>query len=284
MLRYRKMAPACVLFLALTLAGVTSGQTVSAGSAHPLTVLITVSAELTPGDLRVFIDKQPAQVLSLRSAEPDKLLFVLLVDASTSQAPYADAICHAATRIFQDLSAQGGVGYFGTFTDSLRLYDPPQSATNVQKLLDRTPFFGGTSLYDAVAAASSQLATQPHPEFPRRAIILLSDGSDDHSQLTLEKLLNAVEPAGTPIFSLVTPKSDSHGKRALKLMSGLTGGEAILTDNLDAGVAPLLSALDRQWDLTVAAPAAQGSALHSLSVKTIQKHLHISAPDQITLP
>lgn len=290
MLRHWKAAASC-FFLLSSLIGA-GAQSSPAPSAHPLTIFITAStadnSPLDPAALRVTLDGKPAQVLSLHTAKNDKLLFVLLVDVSTSQAPYADAVRHAATRIFQQISSQGGVGYLGTFTGSLRLSNGPILASGVvPKALDSTQFFGPSSIYDAVAASSRLLRRQAQPDFPRRAIILITDGDDDASDRTLEKLLDAVEPEGTPIFSLATPHSNGYGgygRRALKLMSSLTGGVAIAPRNLDAGVAPLLSALDQQWQLTIAAPADQSGKPGTLSVKTRQKHVHISAPAQVEIP
>lgn len=277
-----KFAVAC----AVVLAPLTAARAQSAPAASPLTIFITAqdASPLTSAGLRVTVDKKPVQVVSVRSAKADKLVFVLLVDTSTSQAPYAGAIRQTANRIFQQLSSRGEVGYFGTFTDSLHLSNAPTSAGRVQKVLDGTQFFGGTSLYDAVAESARQLTTQAHPDSSRRVIIVLSDGSDDHSDLTLEKLLDAVEPEEIPIVSLVTPKSERMGRRALKLMSSLTGGEAIEPKDVQAGVAPLLDALDHQWELTIAAPPGPSGKLYPLSVATKQKHVHISAPEHITLP
>lgn len=262
------------------------GRAQTAPAAPPLTIFFTAQngAALTPDSIRVTVDKKPAQILSLRSAKNDKLLFALLVDASGSQLPYADAIQRAASQIFQQLSAQGGVGYLGTFTDKLRLSNAPVAASTVTKVLASTQFFGGTSLYDAVAECSRQLSSQPHPDSSRRAIIVLSDGTDDDSDLSLEKLLDTIEPQGIPIFSVISPKGNRYGRRALQLMSSLTGGDAIAPPSVDAGVVPLLTALDQQWELTIAPPDLPRGDLYELSIKTTQKHVQLDAPDRVEIP
>lgn len=279
-----KFAVACALLFAPIIHA--QAQTTPAS---PLAILIAAStpeaSPLTPDSLRVTVDKKPAQVLSLRSARADKLLFVLLIDFSGSQAPDADVIRHAATQIFEQLSSQGDVGYLGVFSDSLRLSNGPILASGVvPRVLDRTQFSGGTSLYDAVAESGRQLSGREYAGFPRRAMIVLSDGEDDNSNLSLLGLLNTVEPEGVPIFSIITPKGGRMGRRALKLMSSLTGGEAVAPRTVDAGVAPLLAALEQQWELTIAPPAIPRGKLELLSVRSTQKQARIYAPDQVELP
>jgi hypothetical protein len=68
-----------------------------------------------PSDLSALIDKKPAQVTALHSAQEDKLLFALLTDTSTSAAPKAKEIKEAANLLFQNLSTGGNQGYLVTF-------------------------------------------------------------------------------------------------------------------------------------------------------------------------
>jgi Ca-activated chloride channel family protein len=64
---------------------------------------------------------------------------------------------------------------------------------------------GGTALYDAIGASIEQLAENPTPD-RITAVVVLSDGADEHSASTLEQLLEKIdkgeENQGTRIFTI----------------------------------------------------------------------------------
>lgn len=283
-----KFAVAC----AVVLAPLTAARAQSAPAASPLTIFFTAqdASPLTSADLRVTVDKKPVQVLSLRPAKSDKLLFALLIDASGSQMKDARPIRETATQIFQQLSSQGGVGYLGAFSDTFRFSKSPIAAQEVQRLLDGIQFRGGTSLYDAIATCAQQLGRQAHPDFPRRAIILITDGGDNQSHLTQKQAAEAAEREGIAVFSLDTSRGGVPTAQAkdanfeLNNMGRDTGGEVVIPRTVATAVTGLLDALEHQWELTIAAPALPSGKLYALSVKTIQKHVQITAPEHITLP
>jgi Ca-activated chloride channel family protein len=60
---------------------------------------------------------------------------------------------------------------------------------------------GGTALYDALVVAEEALRTLPPPEEERiRAIVLLSDGEDNESRITLDELEDTFYESGISIF------------------------------------------------------------------------------------
>jgi hypothetical protein len=107
----------------------------------PVQVYLTASnkdnspAILDQSELRVFVDIHPAQVISLRSASEDKLLFAILVDTSTSTKKEADSIKEAAIRLFQSLAAGGNQGYLVVFDTEVRMSGRPFSPQKCGRLL-----------------------------------------------------------------------------------------------------------------------------------------------------
>jgi VWFA-related protein len=87
---------------------------------------------------------------------------------------------------------------------------------------------GSTVLYDAVAKAASEiLAPQPN----RKAVIILSDGVDTGSNLTLTQAADAALRADTLIYSILFTDSRAYpsfigadGRGALSRLSRDTGG------------------------------------------------------------
>ncbi|MGD0796784.1 MAG: vWA domain-containing protein [Acidobacteriaceae bacterium] len=157
----------------------------TAGGA-PLRIFATISTKsgsppaLSPSALNATIDKLPAQIASVRPAKGDKLLFVLLVDVSKSQATKAQAIKDTAVGLFDGLSAGDSRGYLVFFDVSVVLSKRPLQTSKVQAALDQVKFGGGTAVYDGIAQSCAQiLSASQHPDSPRRVLIVLSDGDDN---------------------------------------------------------------------------------------------------------
>jgi Ca-activated chloride channel homolog len=242
---------------------------------------------LVQSELSVFVGKQPAQVNTLRSAKNDPLLFALLVDVSKSDAASAGLIRKAALQLFQGLATGGNQGYLVLFSDIVAISGGPLQISQVEKALDGAKFDGGTAIYNAIEQTCTQkLSRSGNPDTPRRAILLISDGEDNSSNIPHANAVSAAENEGIAVFSLV-PGSASPGPRAeqfLKEVSRNTGGRVIFSKNLAEGVAPLLTAIEEQWALSFVAFKSPDQKLHSLAVKSSQKDLQVSAPTHILLP
>jgi Mg-chelatase subunit ChlD len=107
-------------------------------------------AMMAQSEVSVSVDKQPAQVETLRTAKDDALLFAVVVDTSNSAASGADWAKKAALQLFQGLSTHGNQGYLVLFDHSLAMSARPLQVSQVQRVLDATKFNGGTAIYDAI--------------------------------------------------------------------------------------------------------------------------------------
>lgn len=240
------------------------------------------AAILTQSELSVSLDKQPAQVTSLRTAKDEKLLFALLIDISTSQAREANSIKDAAMQLFQSLATGGNQGYLVAFDVQPLRSNIPLPPAEARKAIAGLKFGGATSLYDTIFTTCRDLLSRTrNPDFPRRAIILISDGGDNSSHVNHTEAIEIAEKEGVAIFSLSTP--NPRGEQILGEISNSTGGKAALDKNLEDGVAPLLAAINEQWVLSLVPQQTPDKKLHSLSVKTTQRHVSLSVPAKILL-
>ncbi|RMG56045.1 MAG: VWA domain-containing protein [Acidobacteria bacterium] len=94
---------------------------------------------------------------------------------------------------------------------------------------------GATALYDAIATAAELLKTRPG----RRVIIILSDGRDTISRLTLTEALRRVQEADAVIYAINTsltsmPSNQQAwpGQQTLDVLCRQTGGEAFFPRDL----------------------------------------------------
>jgi Mg-chelatase subunit ChlD len=257
----------------------------------PLQVFTTISTKsgsppaLDPSVLNATIDKRPVQVASIRPAKDDKLLFVLLVDISTSEAPKAQVIKDAAVRVFDGLSTGANQGYLVLFNQLVMPSKRPLSTSEVQTTLDEIRFNGGTAVYDGIAQSCAQiLSASQHPDMSRRILIVLSNGDDNYSHITFAQAEESAQRLGVTVFSLAESSASTKGEAILKQISRDTGGREVFVDKLPEGITPLLASIQSQWVLNIGPSQAADQKLHSLSVNTSQKDLSIFAPSRIQLP
>jgi hypothetical protein len=235
-------------------------------------------------ELDASIDKQPVQITSLRSATDDKLLFALVLDVSTSQAPRAGPIKEAAMQLFQALAASGNQGYLVVFDVGVMKSKRPLQFSEVQGALDRIKFGGGTALFDAIGQTCTTILSRAgNPDFPRRAIVLISDGDDNQSRMTPKEAIEAAEKEGVAIFSLATSSAQGPGERFLGDATRNTGGQESTAKNIEDGVKPLLSAINGQLAIDLASPVPPDQKLHSFVISTSNKNVQLSAPAKILI-
>ena len=182
-------------------------------------------------DFRVFEDEKP-QVITNFSSETDlPLTIALLVDTSGSIRDKLQFEQRAATEFFYStlqrgkdkamiISFDSGVDLLQDFTD-----DPQKLANAVQKIRAG----GGTSLYDALYLAVTQkLAGQQG----RRIAILITDGDDNSSRISLTETLEAAQKNDVTVYAISTnstgyfgSKEQERGDKTLKKFANETGGK-----------------------------------------------------------
>jgi Ca-activated chloride channel family protein len=244
--------------------------------------------------LNATVDKQPAQVLSLRPAKDEKLLFAVMVDVSGSERARAQLIKDVATGIFEGLSNNQCHGYLVLVDQTVQRSTRPLQPSEVAAMIDKVGFGGGTALFDGIAQISDKvLGVSQNPDTPRRILILLSDGDDNDSHLTFANAEEVAEREGVAVFSLVADTApgpgspgfsgSSQGEEILRQVSKDTGGREIVVNKLSEGIAPLLAAIQGQSVLTIVPSQAADQKLHSLVVKTTEKDISVSVPAHILL-
>jgi len=98
---------------------------------------------------------------------------------------------------------------------------------------------GGTALYDAVVASADKLVSDA--KRPKQVLVIITDGEDNASTLTLEQTIRRVqELSGPEIYSIGLLFGDEmshaevrHARRALEMLSTETGGIAFFPKSLE---------------------------------------------------
>jgi VWFA-related protein len=80
---------------------------------------------------------------------------------------------------------------------------------------------GGTDLYDAVFLASDEVAKKVQG---RKALIILSDGVDTGSKVSLDRAIETAQRANTLVYSILYADPDAYGHQGYAGMGGRHGG------------------------------------------------------------
>jgi VWFA-related protein len=189
-------------------------------------------------DFKVYEDDKN-QIITNFTAETDlPLTIALLVDTSGSIRDKLRFEQEAAIEFFYStlhrgkdkgmvISFDSGVDLLQDFTDN-----PETLADAVRKIRAG----GGTSLYDAIyLAVNEKLANQPG----RLVIILISDGDDNSSRISLTETLELSQRRNVAIYAISTnsaayfgSKDQDRGDKTLKRFSEETGGRPFFPEKI----------------------------------------------------
>jgi VWFA-related protein len=202
---------------------------------------------LEKGDFDLAEDAKP-QTIKYFSKETDiPLTMGLLIDVSGSQANMIEPERQAGAQFFSSVVRKKDVAFLISFgADSDLLQDITGTPRLLQQGLARLkPNFGysgptsgpvptmsrqaGTVLYDAVYLAAHDMLAS---ESGRKAIILITDGEDEGSKLSMKEAIEAAQKADAIIYSILYVDRRFYGgfqvgysgESVLKQMSEETGG------------------------------------------------------------
>ncbi len=183
-------------------------------------------------DFRVFEDEKTQNVTNFSSETDLPLTIALLVDTSGSIRDKLRFEQEAAIEFFYSTLQRGKdkaiVVAFDSSPELLQDFtdDPEKLADSIRKIRAG----GGTALYDAIYTAVNQkLAGQGG----RHVVILITDGDDNSSRVSLTETLEAAQRENVSIYSISTNsaaffanKEQERGDKTLKKFSEETGGKA----------------------------------------------------------
>ncbi len=191
---------------------------------------------LTQRDFRVWEDGVP-QTVNAFLHQDQPVSMGILVDNSGSMRDKRGAVNAAAFNLLRDSNRQDNA-FIVNFSD--RAYLDQGFTSNLVKLdrgLSRFDSHGTTALYDAVAASADELSK--HGTNRKQVLLIITDGADNASRLTLQEAIRRVQNLGGPVVYAIgllydADKREAHQARAaLDLLTQETGGVAYYPSSLD---------------------------------------------------
>jgi len=178
---------------------------------------------LTGDDFEVLENSQPQKLAKFELVENLPLTLGILIDTSGSMASSLGEAQRAAGGFLERMVRPGDRCFTLTFSDRpvlrMPLTDDPRAAA---QSLERLQADGSTSIHDALVQ-SLYYFRGTHGQ---RALVLLSDGDDNTSQLTFDEALEFAKRSGVAIYTigLNIPVHNVGIRRKLNHLGEVTGG------------------------------------------------------------
>jgi len=192
----------------------------------------TVSG-LGENSFHVFEDGRPQQIAPFES-EDVPVTVGLVIDNSGSMSAKRPEVFAAAEEFAKSSNPQDEM-FVVNFNQNVSMGLPKgvPFTSDVHQLLgavSRHRAFGNTALYDGVAVALEHMKTGTAN---RKALIVISDGGDNASRLSLQALLKRAEASNAQIYTLGVFDKMFSGENSgvLKRLAKVTGGKSYFPES-----------------------------------------------------
>ena len=239
-----------------------------------------VVTSLTRDDLQVIDAGEPQAILDFKTQASAPASVALLVDGSGSMR-LGDA--YAAARqiseaVLNSLDASRDDAALMTFDRRLvTVHGFTHDFRRIRSGLDKLEAFGTTSLYDAIAGTAGLVADRSQN---RRAVVVLTDGTDTNSAYTPEQVSRIASSIDVPVyvFALGDVQTDQRGQAVgpLRDLTRETGGDVIVANTprlVALGIQRLVEELRHQYLISFRANSFDG--LRRVQVRPVRKDLTV---------
>ena len=179
---------------------------------------------LAEGDFSVQEDGHPQKITGFEIAEKLPLTIGLVVDGSGSMDKSMPFVHDAGSELFRGLIRDKDKGFVIEFREQPKMVQELTGDSAALQRAAREPQArGATALFDSVVLGLYQFRALQG----RKALIVVTDGADNHSHVDYETLLRYARSAGAPIFFIAVNLSvlDFGIRKQLSEVATESGGE-----------------------------------------------------------
>jgi Ca-activated chloride channel homolog len=197
---------------------------------------------LAASDVKILDNSQPpGAILGFRNEAQLPLRLGLVVDTSESVTDRLSFEKGAAAKFLQEAAIDANSLAFvvGVNNSVLLVQDFTADQTLISHAVNQLAPGGGTALWDAVAFAADKLASHPETQPVARILVVISDGEDNSSSITLKQAIASTQRGEVAVYTVSTREEGLHeepsallGDHALRTLSELTGGAASMPGSL----------------------------------------------------
>jgi Ca-activated chloride channel homolog len=254
---------------------------------------------LTANQFSLYEDGVP-QRISFFDAESDAVSLGILLDVSGSMGATGklDQAKDALARILGTMGPKDETLFLRFHVDVDKVVDFTSDSSRILLAISQTAATeNSTSLYDAIARALCYMRNARHH---RQALLVVTDGADQHSHRTLGDLIPIVRASQAQVFiigalskeeyeiyresrsqkiSLVTRQEVDNPLTAFKQLAGESGAESFFPaspDKLQEAVKAVAHQLRTQYTLAYY-PKSKGGGFHKIDVRVAQPGARVRA-------
>lgn len=210
---------------------------------------------LAASDIEIRDDRQPpGAILGFRNESQLPLRLGLVVDTSDSVRDRLSFEQAAASKFLEEVvAAKDDLAFVvGVNNSVFVVQDFTADRALTSHAVSQLAPGGGTALWDAVAFAADKLATHPEVQPVARILVVISDGEDNSSSVTLKQAIAKAQNGEVAVYTVSTRDGLEEeptalvGDHALRTLAELTGGAAFMPGSarhLDGSLADLLQVI-----------------------------------------
>jgi Ca-activated chloride channel homolog len=192
---------------------------------------------LDRGDFQVWEDNVPQKIASFQHQDVPVSLGIL-VDNSGSMRDKRAAINDAALHLVR-VSNPADAAFIVNFSDRAIIdQDFTSNVSLLQKGLSHIDSRGGTALFDAVVASANEMAR--HAKQQKQVLLIITDGEDNASRLTLDQAIRRVQSLDGPVvysigllYEDLSKEEAARARQDLESLALQTGGVAYFPRSLE---------------------------------------------------
>jgi Ca-activated chloride channel homolog len=188
---------------------------------------------LDKGNFKVFEGKEKQEIRHF-SSEDAPVSLGAIFDVSGSMADKIERAREAVLEFFKTANPQDEFFMIAFADKPEEVTDFTQSVEDIEGRLVYTVPKGRTALLDAIYLGLSKMR---EAKYEKRALLIISDGGDNHSRYTESELKNLVKESDVQIYAIgiydhYFPTDEERlGPQLLSDITELTGGRAFSIDN-----------------------------------------------------
>ncbi len=169
---------------------------------------------LSPEDFEIREHGRRRPAIALHTAYDVPLVLGLAVDSSDSMLPTWSRLKYIARSFLATAVTPDDRAFLVDFDDTVRLVQPlTRDRPLLSERLDRMIPMGGTALNDGLLFSLLQYGSEPG----RRALVVITDGADQHSRSNPEQSSEFAERLGLPIYFIELDNSRAGTSGAVAL-------------------------------------------------------------------
>lgn len=203
----------------------------------PVTVVDALNHPVTTLEKQNFLlyDNGEQQTIQHFSREDAPISVGILLDLSFSMKDKIDIARQALSRFFESSNPEDDYFVIGFSNQPVLISDASRSIASIEDRLTFAVPQGNTALLDAIYMGLERLQ---NAHYSRRALLIISDGGDNHSRYSKNEIRRIVQEADVEIYALgifskvFKTYEEWAGKRLLTEITESTGGHTVSIDNV----------------------------------------------------